>query len=123
MRDGRKCIQWGQRDPATAGKDAAKAFRILLSGYDVRMDKISGDKELRGDPASSAAEAGFFEIVKGDWNKAFLDEVVTLWTGSYDDQGDCLAGAYNKLALTSRLTRERGVDPSIGSHSSITLGM
>lgn len=122
MRDGKRTIQWGQKDPAAAGKQAARAFRILLSGYDVRLESISGDKELRGDPAASAAEAGFFKIVKAPWNKAFLDEVVTLWTGTHDDQGDCLAGAYNKLALTGRLTRVKG-DRNTGSTSSITLGM
>jgi predicted phage terminase large subunit-like protein len=98
--DGDRVTQWGQQDPGSAGVDARIDFLQMLEGYDVWVELVTGKKEIRGGPFAAAAAAGMVYLVQGEWNKAWLDEIVTLWEGAKnDDQGETAAGAYSKLAL------------------------
>lgn len=109
---------WGQQEPAAAGKEAAINFRRLLNRFKVFTEPATGSKEVRGGPVAAAAENGFIRLVKGSWHKIFLDEIETLWKGArYDDQGDCLAGAYNKLVRRGyHLTRDNA-SPTVSQRS------
>ncbi len=88
----------GEQEPGAAGKDAALAFVALLSGFAVHIAPRSGDKEDRADPLASQAEAGNVKIVRGPWNKAFLDELTAFPTGAHDDQVDAAAYAFQELS-------------------------
>ena len=89
-----------EQDPAQAGKFEAAAYIRELSGFNVHAIPPQGAKDIRARPASAQAEAGNIKIVKGPWNKAFIDELEN-FTGTpkdkHDDQVDGLSGAFNWL--------------------------
>ena len=98
--DGLTVTQWGQQEPGSAGVDARMDFQRLLQEFDVHVEKVTGSKEVRGGPFAAASASHQVRLVEGDWNKAWLDEIVTLWEGAaHDDQGETASGAYAKLAL------------------------
>lgn len=57
-----------------------------------------GDKFTRAGPVAARVNAGRLKLVRGDWNRAFLDELSTFPVGAHDDQVDALSGAYAMLA-------------------------
>lgn len=105
--DGREVVQWGQQEPGSSGKDAALNFRKLLAGFPVYTEPVTGSKEVRAEPFASAAHAGLVKLVRGDWNKAWLDEVCDFPFGRHDDQTETAAGAYVKLAALSQTAPRR----------------
>lgn len=72
--------------------------RNVLRGFNFRSSKTSGDKEVRANPVSAAAEMGNIAIVKGPWLTAFLDEIEAFPQGSHDDQVDALSGSFSVLS-------------------------
>ena len=96
--DGIGVKQWGEQEPGSSGKDAAQAFIRLLAGFPVETEPSTGSKEVRAGPLSSQTEAGNVKLVRGEWNKAFIDEVSDFPHGKHDDQVDGASGAFNKLA-------------------------
>jgi predicted phage terminase large subunit-like protein len=97
--DGWQTSVWIEEEPGSAGKMVADHYiRRVLHGYAARSHKETGNKVLRANPVSSAAERGLIKIVRGHWNKDFLDELVMFPTkGWHDDQVDALSGAFRKL--------------------------
>jgi predicted phage terminase large subunit-like protein len=110
--DGKTVLIGGEQEPGSAGKDAALAFIRLLAGFSVRVNPSSGSKELRADPLSSQVNAGNVKLVKGSWNKAFIEELRQFPFGKHDDQVDAASGAFNLLS--------KAADPSpVRSYSSV----
>jgi predicted phage terminase large subunit-like protein len=66
--------------------------------YAVDIVPPEGDKYTRALPAAARVEAGRVGVVRGDWNRAFLDELATFPAAAHDDQVDALSGAYTMLA-------------------------
>lgn len=95
--DGIACAQALEQDPAQAGKVEADLYVTALAGFEVRPVQKRADKETAARPASSQAEQGRIKIVRGPWNKAFLDELENFPKGAHDDQVDGLSGAVNFL--------------------------
>lgn len=89
---------WVEQEPGSGGKESAEASIRLLSGYDVHSERVTGDKETRARPFAAQCEAGNVRIVRGEWNRAFLNELFEFPNGSHDDQVDAAGGAFNKLA-------------------------
>lgn len=92
-----------EQEPGSGGKDSALATKRRLSrkGYSVQIDNPAsqGNKFVRADPLSGAAEAGDVKVVEGSWNQAFIRELGQAGPGAeYLDQMDAAAGAYNALA-------------------------
>ncbi len=99
--DGRECPIVIEQEPGSSGLTAISYFqRSVLAGYEVRGDRVTGAKELRAGPLSSAAEAGNVHLVRGSWNEALLNEFEQFPNGSHDDQVDAVSGAM--LFLTDR---------------------
>ncbi|ULJ74047.1 phage terminase large subunit [Rhizobium gallicum] len=92
------------QDPGAAGKADAETKVKILAGYAVKVVPPTGDKATRATPASAQAEAGNVKLVRGLWNKEFLDEVCSFPNGQFDDQVDAFADALNELALGSSFT-------------------
>lgn len=90
-----------EEDPGQAGVAEAEAYVRLLAGFNVRRKKPTGDKQTRAKPASAQAEAGNIKLVRGAWNRAFMDEVENFPDGSHDDQVDGLSGAVNMLTSSA----------------------
>ncbi|MGV3485954.1 MAG: phage terminase large subunit [Planctomycetaceae bacterium] len=75
--------------------------RDIVGGKQTRMD---GDVVLPGQakvtralPFSGQAEAGNVHLVRGDWNRDYLDEVIAFPESSQADQVDATSGAFNRL--------------------------
>lgn len=97
-------VVWHQQDPGSAGKDSAQATSAVLveAGLTARFEPVTGSKEVRAGPLSSAAQAGKMKVVKGSWNGPFLDELASFPKGRFDDQADAGASAFNKVRETHR---------------------
>jgi predicted phage terminase large subunit-like protein len=90
---------WMEQEPGSSGVNTIDHYaREVLLGYAFHGDKVTGSKEIRAAPVSSAAEAGNVMLLLGPWVEAFLDEVEVFPEGKYKDQVDALSGAVSKLA-------------------------
>lgn len=85
------------QDPGQAGKSQAKSFTKKLSGYSVVAKTVSGDKATRAQPFAAQVNIGNVRMLRGDWNKAFIDELRNFPNGKHDDQIDGGSDAFNEL--------------------------
>lgn len=98
MLDGEQVEIYIEEEPGSEGKALLDHYaRNVLLGFTFRHSRVTGDKELRANPVSSAAEAGNVKIVSGSWNTAYLDELEAFPIGGHDDQVDATSGAFSKL--------------------------
>jgi predicted phage terminase large subunit-like protein len=95
--DGISVHQKGEQEPGSGGKESAENFIRMLAGFTVTNEKSTANKQERADPFSSQLNAGNVRIVKGDWNKAFIEELRQFPNGKHDDQVDGAALAFNHL--------------------------
>ena len=63
----------------------------------VKYEPITGEKEVRAGPWSSALQGGMVRLVRGGWNQAFIEEHVSFPKGRYDDQVDMASWGFSKL--------------------------
>jgi predicted phage terminase large subunit-like protein len=85
--------------PPGLAKEATDAVIKLLQGFVVAADPVKGDKVERAEPFASQWQAGNVKLVKGRWNRDYLEELRAFPTGKNDDQVDGSSGGYNKLAI------------------------
>jgi predicted phage terminase large subunit-like protein len=85
------------QDPDQAGKQQVAWLSGLLAGFRVLAGPESGAKLTRAAPAAAAVAAGQVALVRGAWNRAFLDELCGFPGGNKDDQVDALARAFAML--------------------------
>lgn len=79
-------------------KDAVNVIRQATKGRRlVRGIKTRGDKVARFSPLEPIFEAGNVNILKGDWNGAWLSEVSEFPSGKHDDQVDNLSAGYELM--------------------------
>lgn len=90
-----------EQEPGSGGKESAENTIQNLAGYVVERDLPSGDKDVRLQPFAVQAEAGNVRMVRGLWNEDYLDEMAAIPNGTYRDQADGSAGAFNKLTIGS----------------------
>jgi phage terminase large subunit-like protein len=103
--DGVGISQIFEREPGSAGKSQVNSFaRTLLRGHDVREHRKTGDKPTMWRPLASLARVGGVYLVRGEWNRAFVAELVGLPFG-WKDQADAAAGGY------AWLLEQRGEGP------------
>lgn len=98
MEDGRNVPIWFEQERGSAGKIVVAHYKKLLPGFTVRGKQVTGDKEVRAQPASAACEARRVSIVRGPWNRDFLEELSVFPHGANDDQVDAFAGAFAEMA-------------------------
>jgi predicted phage terminase large subunit-like protein len=73
--------------------------RADLRGYTLDKKAPEGDKYTRAQPFASRVNAGKVKMVRGAWNRAYLDELAVFPMGAHDDQVDASSGAYDMLVL------------------------
>lgn len=78
--------------------------RNELRGFRLDAKAPDGDKYTRAQPIASRVNAEKVFMLRGEWNRAFLDELAVFPMGAHDDQVDALSGAYDAL-----LNRKSGV--------------
>ena len=98
--DGRKVIVCVEQEPGGSGKDSAEdtSKSLTLAGFHCRLDKVTGDKELRADPLSVQVNAGNVTLLNGPWNTTFVEEMRFFPRSKYKDQIDAAGGCFNQLA-------------------------
>lgn len=106
--DGVDCAVVLEVDPAQAGQAEFDWYVRELSGFRVHGVKPGADKETRARPASSAAENYMIKLVRGAWNRPFLDELESFPAGKKDDQVDALSGAFNWLESKNTMPPAQG---------------
>ena len=99
--DGSGVTVWIEQEPGSGGKESAENTILRLSGYVVKADKPTGNKELRAEPYAVQVEAGNILVLRRPWTEALIEEHRTFPGGKYKDQIDAVAGAFNKLARPS----------------------
>ena len=95
--DGKGVAISGPQDPGQAGKSQGRSFVSMLAGWDVEFTPETGDKRVRAKAIAAQIEAGNVCLLRGEWNKAFLDELKAFPYGAHDDQVDALSRAFHRL--------------------------
>lgn len=106
--DGHHVRQSVPCDPGQAGIAQKNQIAQNLAGYDVRFSSESGDKVTRALPLSAQAEAGNIFMMKGDWNKTFLDEICMFPGSKFKDQVDACSRAYAEILKMTK-NKQSGV--------------
>lgn len=89
------------QDPGQAGKSDVDHYRRrVLPGYNVRTERPTGSKTTYASVWASAAEAGNFKVVRGEWNETFFEEIEEFSSDDDEaDQIDGVSGAVQELAV------------------------
>jgi len=95
--DGKKVKIGIPQDPGQAGKSQIAYFVRLLAGYLVVASPESGDKSTRAAPFASQVTNGQVVLVRGDWNKAYTEELSGFPAAAKDDQVDASSRAFSML--------------------------
>lgn len=85
------------QDPGQAGKSQAKNFITKLAGFVVKAETVSGDKITRAQPFAAQVNVGNVKMLRGEWNKPFIEELRNFPNGKHDDQVDAGSDAFNEL--------------------------
>lgn len=85
------------KDPGQAGKEQAETYIKMLAGFDVTAVPETGSKESRAEPMAAQWQAGNFDILYGDWNEAYLDQLENFPEGKWKDMVDASANAFTEL--------------------------
>ena len=94
-----------EQEPGSGGKESVEASIRNLAGFIVYADKPTGAKEMRADPFSVQFNNGNVALVRGDWNRDFLDELMYFPNSRFKDQVDSSAGAFNMLVKSKETER------------------
>jgi predicted phage terminase large subunit-like protein len=89
-----------EQEPGSGGKESAEYSRRLLAGYHVKIDKVTGAKDIRAQPLADQCEGGNVFVVQADWNMRFIEELCVFPAGDHDDQVDAAAGAFQHCRRT-----------------------
>lgn len=89
---------WVEQEPGSGGKESADATVRNLGGHSIRVDKVTGAKEVRTEPYLAQAENGNVRLVRGEWNRDFIEEHLVWPNGAFLDQVDAASGCVAKLA-------------------------
>lgn len=86
-----------EQEPGSGGKESAQSTIRMLAGYNVTAERVTGDKETRAQPYAAQVQGGNVLLMRGAWNRPFLDEHESFPAGKYKDQVDAAAGAFAHL--------------------------
>lgn len=93
------CRQRLPQDPGQAGKDQKASYMEMLAGFDVQMIPESGDKVTRAEPMAAQWQHGMFDLVAGEWNEAYLNQLESFPDSKWKDMVDASSSAFNELTL------------------------
>jgi len=102
--DGTGVCVWIEQEPGSGGKESAENTVINLAGFVIKVERVTGSKEVRAEPFAAQVEQGNVMILKAAWTKAFIDEARLFPNGKFKDQIDAAGGAFNKMTLEKKNT-------------------
>jgi predicted phage terminase large subunit-like protein len=97
MVDGKEVTIGIEQEPGSGGKESAEGTIKNLAGFYVIADRPTGDKTNRADQYSVQVNWGNVILLKGDWNKDYINELEYFPDSTYKDQVDASSGAFNML--------------------------
>lgn len=98
--DGAETLIYMEQEPGSSGVNTIDHYtRHVLAGFAFWGEKHTGSKSERALPLASMAEHGHVRLLRGPWNKDFLDEIEVFPLGTHDDQADAAAAAFAKISL------------------------
>jgi predicted phage terminase large subunit-like protein len=86
-----------EQEPGSAGKESAENTIRNLAGYTVFADRVTGSKEVRGEPLAAQVQGGNVYLLAGHWHREYLGELEQFPSGKFRDQVDASTGAFNQL--------------------------
>ena len=89
------------QDPGQAGKDQAQTYIKLLAGFSVTAVQESGSKETRAEPMAAQWQVGHFDIMSGDWNEVYLNQLENFPVGQFKDMVDASANGFAEIELAN----------------------
>jgi len=101
--DGLSCTQFVEAVGTQRGMLDLLQAEPALSGAAFRGVVLHKDKVTRANAFLARAEQGKVKLVRGEWNRAWLDEICAFPASEHDDQVDATAGAFNSLAVPDRV--------------------
>lgn len=81
--------------PPGDGVEATKNIIRAMAGFAVYAHPVRGNKIERADGWAAQWQAGNILLLRGAWNKAYINEHRAFPYGANDDQVDASSGAYN----------------------------
>ena len=109
-RDGRGVAIGLPQDPGQAGKSQVAYLTGRLAGWRVVSSLESGPKDRRAMPVAAQVNGGTVSMLRGKWNRAFVEELRDFPGGAKDDQVDALGRAFSMLTEVGVPARGRRVD-------------
>ncbi len=97
--DGSEVRIFHEQEPGSGGKDSAAATTRNLAGFVAKADRPTGDKVSRADPYSVQVNEGNVLLLRGAWNRDFIEEHGYFPFSTHKDQVDAASGAFSKLAV------------------------
>ena len=85
------------QDPGQAGKDQAENFIKFLAGFSVTTERESGSKETRAEPFAAQWQHGNVDIVIGEWNEMYIQQLEAFPESKFKDMVDASSSAFNEL--------------------------
>jgi predicted phage terminase large subunit-like protein len=101
--DGDRVDIWIEQEPGSGGKESAQATIRMLAGFHCEAERPVGDKAYRADPFSVQVNNGNVMILRGDWNKDFLNELEGFPFGKLKDQVDAGGAGFSKLRAKKKV--------------------
>lgn len=97
-----------EREPASSGKAVVEDYSKECSNKGVKswIHRPSESKESRASLVSSHAYSRGIYLLRGDWNKSFINECKAFPHGAHDDQVDAFSGGY--IFLKTNKVRDLG---------------
>jgi predicted phage terminase large subunit-like protein len=110
-RYGGEVVIIAEQEGGSGGKEVMHQMMTNLGRFPVQRDIVGGKqhriesgvklpgeaKVIRAMPLAGQAEAGNVHLVRGNWNRDFIDELVAFPESSQADQVDAASGAFNRL--------------------------
>jgi predicted phage terminase large subunit-like protein len=90
-----------EQEPGSAGVTVIDHYLRLLAGFNFHGQRSTGSKADRAQPLAAQAEGGAVKLLRGLWNKNFLDEAEIFPFGTHEDQIDACSAALNALAASA----------------------
>ncbi|RPH64978.1 MAG: terminase [Acidobacteria bacterium] len=85
------------QDPGQAGKVQVSAMARRFHGRTFLFSPESGSKEHRAQPIASQCKAKNLILVRGAWNRGFVNEAKSFPRGMFKDRIDALSRGYARL--------------------------
>lgn len=96
--DGRSVEVYIEQEPGSGGKESAENTIRNLAGFICKADLPHGDKVYRADPFSVQVNNGNVMLLRGLWNKSYIEEHKFFPFGKFKDQVDGSSAGFNLLS-------------------------